>query len=85
MREGERTQLSSQLGRLLPAITPVGYPDVNGVGLDALLLTHADGEQTATELSVIGQLAARLEIPAGEAEEIVAAAARRAQRAKALR
>lgn len=51
----------------------------------ALLLTHADGRQTPEELAVIHELARRLEIPDDEKLEIIAAAARRAKRAQALR
>jgi tellurite resistance protein len=51
----------------------------------ALLLTHADGEQTVEELDVIHELAKRLQIPVDETTEIIAAADRRAKRARALR
>ena len=51
----------------------------------ALLLTHADGQQTDSELIVIHELARRLEIPSDETQEIIAAADRRAKRARSLR
>ncbi len=51
----------------------------------ALLLTHADGEQTAAELVVIHDLAYRLGIPNDEMRAIIDAAERRAKRARALR
>ena len=51
----------------------------------ALLLTHADGEQCASELATIHELARRLGIPDAELAGIVAAADRRAKRLTSLR
>jgi tellurite resistance protein len=51
----------------------------------AITLIHADGEQADSELATVRALAQRLLVPPGEAEEIIAAAARRARRLPALR
>jgi tellurite resistance protein len=51
----------------------------------ALLLTHADGEQTAPELALIHDLAQRLQLAPDETADIIAAAARRDKRVRSLR
>lgn len=51
----------------------------------ALLLTHADGEQSPPELATIHALARRLDVSESELAEIVQAADRRAKRLSALR
>jgi tellurite resistance protein len=73
-----RTLDDLQLGNLLDA-------ERRALLQHALLLTHADGHQTQSELDVTRELARRLDIPADETAEIVAAAERRAKRARALR
>jgi len=51
----------------------------------AVILTYVDGEQSDREHDVIGELVKTLSIPGEEAETIIAAAAKRAQRLVALR
>ena len=46
----------------------------------AVLLTFVDGDQSPAEVAFLGQLAAKLKIPAEEAQSVMAAAAERAKK-----
>ena len=46
----------------------------------AVLLSFADGKQTADEVEFLEKLAAKLRMPEGEAKEVMAAAAERAKK-----
>lgn len=85
--EAERLREFAKSPRTLDDLpkAQLGEGDRRALLRHALLITHADGHQSAAEQATVRELARRLEVPDRELDAIVAEAQRRASRLSGLR